>query len=85
MNAWRIINIFKYSFQFIVFSIAEYYSEKANTEYWTKENEKIQNEYLKDTYEDRVDAAYYNNAVAIALAAKYISDKDVNEKQIPNL
>ena len=67
------------------FSIAEYYSEKANTEYWTKENEKIQNEYLKDTYEDRVDAAYYNNAVAIALAAKYISDKDVNEKQIKHL
>ena len=67
------------------FSIATYYSEKANTEYWTKENEKIQNEYLKDTYNDRVDAAYYNNAVAIALAAKYISDKDVNEKQIKHL
>ena len=67
------------------FAIAEYYSEKANTEYWAKENEKIQNEYLKDTYEDRVDAAYYNNAVAIALAAKYISDKDVNEKQIKQL
>ena len=67
------------------FAIAEYYSEKANTEYWTKENEKIQNKYLKDTYEDRVDAAYYNNAVAIALAAKYISDKDVNEKQIKHL
>ena len=46
---------------------------------------KIQNEYLKDTYEDRVNAAYYNNAVAIALAAKYISDKDVNEKQIKHL
>ena len=64
------------------FSIAEYYSEKANTEYWTKENEKIQNEYLKDTYNDGVDAAYYNNAVAIALAAKYISEKDVNEENI---
>ena len=67
------------------FSIATYYSEKANTEYWIKENEKIQNDYLKDTYEDRVDAAYYNNAVAIALAAKYKSDKDVNEEQIKHL
>lgn len=67
------------------FSIATYYSEKANTEYWVKENEKIQNEYLKDTYNDRVDAAYYNNAVAIALAAKYKSDKDVNEEQVKHL
>ena len=67
------------------FAIATYYSEKAHTEYWTKENEKIQNKYLKDTYEDRVDAAYYNNAVAIALAAKYVSEKDVNEKQIKQL
>lgn len=67
------------------FAIAAYYSEKAHTEYWTKENEIIQNEYLKDTYDDRVKAAYYNNAVAIALAAKYKSDKDVNEKQIEQL
>lgn len=67
------------------FAIAGYYSEKAHTEYWAKENEKIQNEYLKDTYYDRVDAAYYNNAVAIALAAKYKSDKDVNEEQIKHL
>lgn len=67
------------------FAIATYYSEKAHTEYWAKENEKIQNEYLKDTYQDRVDAANYNNAVAIALAAKYISDKDVNEEQIKHL
>ena len=67
------------------FAIATYYSEKANTEYWLKENEKIQNEYLKETYEDRVEAVYYNNAVAIALAAKYISEKDVNEKQIKQL
>ena len=67
------------------FAIATYYSEKAHTEYWVKENEKIQNEYLKDTYYDRVDAAYYNNAVAIALAAKYISDKDVNEEQVKHL
>ena len=67
------------------FAIAEFYSEKANTENWIKENEKIQNEYLKNTYQDRVDAANYNNAVAIALAAKYISEKDVNEKQIKHL
>lgn len=67
------------------FAIATYYSEKAHTEYWTKENEKIQNEYLKDTYDDRVDAVNYNNAVAIALAAKYVSEKDVNEKQIKQL
>lgn len=67
------------------FAIAGYYSEKAHTEYWTKENEKIQNKYLIDTYYDRVDAAYYNNAVAIALAAKYKSEKDVNEKQIKHL
>lgn len=67
------------------FAIATYYSEKAHTEYWVKENEKIQNQYLKDTYNDRVNAAYYNNAVAIALAAKYVSDKEVNEKQIKHL
>ena len=67
------------------FAIAGYYSEKAHTEYWAKENEKIQNKYLIDTYYDRVDAANYNNAVAIALAAKYISEKDVNEKQIKQL
>ena len=67
------------------FAIAGYYSEKAHTEYWAKENEKIQNEYLIDTYNDRVDAANYNNAVAIALAAKYVSEKDVNEEQIKHL
>lgn len=67
------------------FSIATYYSEKAHTEYWVKENEKIQNKYLKDTYDDRVNAADYNNAVAIALAAKYKSEKNVNEKQVKNL
>lgn len=67
------------------FAIAGYYSEKAHTEYWAKENEKIQNEYLIDSYNDRVDAANYNNAVAIALAAKYKSEKDVNEEQIKHL
>lgn len=67
------------------FAIAGYYSEKAHTEYWIKENEKIKNDYLIDTYNDRVDAANYNNAVAIALAAKYKSEKEVNEKQIKQL
>ena len=67
------------------FAIATYYSEKAHSEYWIKENEKIENEYLKDTYEDRVDAVNYNNAVVIALAAKYKSEKDVNEKQVKQL
>ena len=67
------------------FAIAGYYSEKAHTEYWAKENEKVENNYLKDTYQDRVNAVTYNNAVAIALAAKYISEKDVNETQIKHL
>lgn len=67
------------------FAIAKYYSEKAHTEYWSKENEKIQSQYLKDTYKERVKAASYNNAVAIALAGKYMSEKDVNEKQIEQL
>lgn len=67
------------------FAIAGYYSEKAHTEYWDKENEKIQNQYLKDTYKERVNAVSYNNAVAIALAAKYVSEKEVNEKQIKHL
>ena len=67
------------------FALATKYSEEAHTEYWRRENEKIQNEYLKDTYEERVKAASYNNAVAVALAAKYKSEKDVNEKQIEHL
>lgn len=67
------------------FSIATYYSEKAHTEFWEKENKKVENQYLRDTYKDRVDAAYYNNAVSIALAAKYISEKDVNEEQVKAL
>ena len=67
------------------FALATKYSEEANTEYWRRENEKIQNQYLKETYEDRVDAVSYNNAVAIALAAKYVSEKKVNEKQIDQL
>lgn len=69
----------------VAFALATKYSEEAHTEYWKKENEKIQNQYLKETYEERVKAVNYNNAVAIALAAKYRSEKDVNEKQIDNL
>lgn len=69
----------------VAFAAATKYSEEANTEYWKKENEKIKNQYLRDTYEERVDAVSYNNAVAIAIAAKYISEKDVNEKQIDYL
>lgn len=69
----------------VAFAAATKYSEEAHTEYWKKENEKIKNQYLKDTYEERVDAVNYNNAVAIALAAKYVSEKNVNEKQIENL
>lgn len=69
----------------VAFAVATKYSEEAHTEYWRKENEKIENQYLKDTYEERVDAVSNNNAVAIALAAKYISEKDVNEKQIDHL
>lgn len=69
----------------VAFATATKYSEEAHTEYWEKENEKIKNQYLKDTYEERVEAVSYNNAVAIAIAAKYISEKNVNEKQIGRL
>lgn len=69
----------------VAFAAATKYSEEAHTEYWKKENEKIKNQYLKDTYGERVDAVSYNNAVAIALAAKYLSERDVNEKQIEHL
>ena len=69
----------------VAFATAAKYSEEVHTEYWRKENEKVKNQYLKDTYEERVDAVSYNNAVAIALAAKYISEKDVNEKQVKHL
>ena len=40
--------------------------------------------YCADTAAEAA-AADYNNAVAIALAAKYISEKDVNEEQIKYL
>lgn len=67
------------------FALATKYSEEAKTAYWKTQNEKIENEYLKETFQDRVDAAYYNNAVAIALAAKYKKDVEVGDAQIKQL
>lgn len=67
------------------FALATKYSEEARTAYWKTQNEKIENEYLKETFQDRVDAAYYNNAVAIALAAKYKKDVEVGDAQIKQL
>lgn len=67
------------------FALATKYSEEARTAYWNTQNAKIENEYLKDTYQERVDAAYYNNAVAIALAAKYRKDVEVGDAQIKQL
>ena len=45
----------------------------------------LENEYLKETFKDRVDAAYYNNCVSIALAAKYKKDVEVGDAQIKQL
>lgn len=67
------------------FALATKYSEEAKTAYWNTQNAKIENEYLKETYQDRVDAAYYNNAVTIALAAKYKKDVEVGDAQIEQL
>lgn len=67
------------------FALATKYSEEAKTAYWKTQNEKIGNEYLKETFQNRVDAAYYNNAVAIALAAKYKKDVEVGDAQIEQL
>ena len=67
------------------FALATKYSEEAKTAYWNTQNAKIENEYLKETFEDRVDAAYYNNCVAIALAAKYQKDVEVGDAQIKKL
>lgn len=69
----------------VAFATATKYSEEAHTEYWKRLNEELENDYLMETYEDRVEAVSYNNAVAIALAAKYKSEKDVNEEQIKHL
>ena len=67
------------------FALATKYSEEAKTAYWNTQNAKIENEYLKDTFQERVDAAYYNNCVAIALAAKYQKDVKVGDAQIKEL
>lgn len=67
------------------FAAATKYSEEARTAYWNTQNAKIENEYLKDTFQERVDAAYYNNCVAIALAAKYQKDVEVGDAQIEEL
>ena len=69
----------------VAFATATKYSEEARVLFWQKENEKIENQYLKETLQDRIDAAYYNNCVAIALAAKYQKDVEVGEAQIHQL
>ena len=69
----------------VAFATATKYSEEARVLFWKRENEKIENQYLKDTLDDRVKAAYYNNCVAIALAAKYQKDVEVGDAQIKQL
>lgn len=69
----------------VAFAIATKYSEEAHVLYWEKENRKIENQYLKETLNDRIDAAYYNNCVTIALAAKYRKDVEVGDAQINQL
>ena len=69
----------------VAFATATKYSEEARVLFWKKENEKIENQYLRETIDDRVEAAYYNNCVAIALAAKYKKDVEVGEAQIHQL
>lgn len=69
----------------VAFATATKYSEDAKKLLWEKENEKIENQYLRETINDRVKAAYYNNGVAIALAAKYRKDVEVGDSQIKQL
>lgn len=69
----------------VAFATATKYSEEAHVLYWEKENGKIENQYLKETLNDRIDAAYYNNCAAIALAAKYKKDVEVGDAQIKQL
>ena len=69
----------------VAFATATKYSEEARLLYWQKENEKIENKYLNDTLDDRIAAAYYNNCVAIALAAKYEKDVEIGDAQIKQL
>lgn len=67
------------------FALATKYSEEAKTAYWNTQNAKIENKYLTETFQDRVDAAYYNNCTAIALAAKYLKEVEVGDAQIKQL
>ena len=69
----------------VAFATATKYSEEAKVLFWEKENKKIENQYLRETIDDRVKAAYYNNCVAIALAAKYKKDVEVGDAQIKQL
>lgn len=69
----------------VAFATATKYSEEVHLLYWEKENRKIENQYLKETLNDRIDAAYYNNCVTIALAAKYRKDVEVGDAQINQL
>lgn len=69
----------------VAFATATKYSEEARVLFWKKENEKIENQYLRETIDERVKAAYYNNCVAIALAAKYKKDVEVGDAQINQL
>ena len=69
----------------VAFATATKYSEEAHVLYWEKESGKIENQYLKETLNDRIDAAYYNNCVTIALAAKYRKDVEVGDAQINQL
>lgn len=69
----------------VAFATATKYSEESRLLYWEKENEKIENQFLKETLDDRIKAAYYNNCVAIALAAKYRKDVEVGDAQIKQL
>lgn len=67
------------------FALATKYSEEARIAYWNTQNAKIENEYLKETFGDRVNAAYYNNCLSIALAARYKKDVEVGDAQIKQL
>ena len=69
----------------VAFATATKYSEEANVLYWERENKKIENQYLKETVDDRVKAAYYYNCVTIALAAKYKKDVEIGDAQINQL
>lgn len=69
----------------VAFATATKYSEEARALFWEKENKKIENQYLRETLDDRIKSAYYNNCVTIALAAKYQKDVEVGDAQIAQL